>query len=427
VKRLRGALLDLLHGLWFVPACIVVLDGALAVALVEVDRRSGISGGPLFQGDASAARTLLSVISGSLITVAGLTLSLTMVVLQLTSSQFSPRILRNFFGDRMTQVTVGSYVGIFVYSVIVLRSVSNDFVPRLSVTVASLLAIAAVVLLIVFIHHVSQLIQVSHVTGEIGVETLARLDVLYPETGIGTEVADADALLEAWYGEQPGLVMPARPGYLRRVELDALAAALPDRVERAAVLVCPGDFVGIDQPLLAVWPAEQAGELVSAVRGVCRIEHERDVDQDLAFGLSQLTETAVKAMSPGINDPTTACTCVGYIRSILVRLAGREFPARVMDLPERPGTIVVRRRAFEEHLESLIEIGRYSSRDVRVTRALLEALRGVLAAARRAGFDARAAAVVTAAFALGSPAREAVPSGRDREAIDRLLEPFTAG
>lgn len=422
VRRLGGSLLELQKGLWFVPSLIVVLDGALSIALVVVDRHTRIAGGPLFQGDASAARTVLSVISGSLITVAGLTFSLTIVVLQLTSSQFSPRILRTFFGDRLTQVTVGSYVGIFVYSILVLRSVSGTFVPRLSVTVASALAIAAVVLLIVFIHHISQLIQVSYVTGDIAARTLARLEVLYPETHGDAEETDVDALLGEWHLERSGLVLPDRPGYLRRVDLDSLVGALAGTADRAVLLVCPGDFVSVEQPMVAVWPVSQARECGDAVRRTFQIERERDLDQDLDFGLRQLADTGVKAMSPGINDPTTACTCVGYLRSILARLAAREFPTPLRLYPEAGLTIVVRRREFEEYLESLVEIGRYSTEDARVTVALLDALRSVRAVARDAHFGARAAEIAEAALAIGLPASEAMRSRRDTEAIEHALD-----
>ncbi len=424
VRRLAGSLVELQRGLWFVPALIVVLDGALSVALVELDRHMRLAAGLLFQGDASAARTVLSVISGSLITVAGLTFSLTIVVLQLTSSQFSPRILRNFFGDRLTQITVGSYVGIFVYSILVLRSVSGTFVPRLSVTVASALAIAAVVLLVIFIHHISQLIQVSFVTGDIAAKTLARLDVLYPDGHGEAETTDVDALLEDWRLEPPGLVWPVLPGYLRRVDLDSLVEALAETVERAALLVRPGDFVSVEQPIVAVWPAAQARGCGDAVRGACQIERERDLDEDLDFGLRQLTDTAVKAMSPGINDPTTACTCVGYLRSILARLATREFPARLRRYPEVGLTIVVQRREFQDYLESLLEIGRYSTEDARVTVTLLVALRSIRAVARDASFEARAAEIAEAAFAIGTPAREAMRSRRDGEAIEAVLNAF---
>ena len=424
VRRLGGWLLELGQGLWFVPALIVVLDGALAIVLVEIDRRSQIGGGLLFQGDASAARTVLSVIAGSLITVAGLTFSLTMVVLQLTSSQFSPRILRTFFGDRLTQVTVGSFVGIFVYSILVLRSVSAAFVPRLAVTVASALAVAAVVLLIVFIHHISRMIQVSFVTGDIAEKTLARLEALYPSTHGEGEATGSEALLETWLLERPGLVLPDRPGYLRRVDLDSLAGMFSGQAERAAVLVRPGDFVSVEQPLVAVWPTAPKDDCVSAVRAAFQVERERDLDQDLAFGLRQLTDTAVKAMSPGINDPTTACTCVGYLRSILVRLAERGYPTRLRSYPDAGLTLLVLRREFGEYLDSLLEIGRYSSRDARVTVAIVDALRSVGAAARDAGFNERADAAVEMAVAIGVPARDAARNNLDRDSIDRQLATF---
>ncbi len=423
MRNLRGPLLNVLYGLWFVPGVIVLVYGGLAVVLVEIDRRTAVSGGPLFQGDAGAARTLLSVIAGSLITVAGLTFSITIVVLQLTSSQFSPRILGRFFADRLTQVTVGSFVGIFVYAIVVLRSVGGgDFVPRLSVTVASALAIAAVVLLIVFIHHVSQLIQVSYVTGDIARRTLARLDALYPSAQIDIDdVSDGDETLDGGSLEPPGLVQPELPGYVRRVDLDPLVEGLVEGIERVAVLVRPGDFVSVEQPLVALWPATLAADCTAAVRKACRVERERDLDQDVEFGVRQLVDTAVKAMSPGINDPTTACTCVGYVRSILVGLAARDFPSTVRHEPEHGITLVVCRREFDEYVESLGEIGRYSVHDPRVVAAVLDALRSICESADRAGFAPRAEVAAELANAVGLAARDAVSSERDRRHIESLL------
>ncbi|MEO6496870.1 MAG: DUF2254 family protein, partial [Solirubrobacteraceae bacterium] len=154
--RAKGLWLNLSHNLGVIPGVIVFAFAALGVTLVEVDRNLDLEQVRwVFNGNGSAARTVLSVIAGSLITVAGLTFSITMVVLQLASSQFSPRILRSFFGDRVTQITIGTFVGTFVYSILVLRAVGAvaeaGFVPRLSVTVASLLGMGAAVLLIVFL------------------------------------------------------------------------------------------------------------------------------------------------------------------------------------------------------------------------------------------------------------------------------------
>ncbi len=189
-----------------VPGVIVSLFAILGIVLVELDRTLELGGTRfVFQGDGSAARTVLSVIAGSLITVAGLVFSITMVALQLTSSQFSPRVLRTFFADRITQLTIGVYVGTFVYALFVLRSVGSfgdsGFVSRVSITLASVLGIAAVVLLIVFLQHVAKLIQVSHIMGSIAHETLRRLDAVYPERY--GEPADAD-VLDDWRAEPSG-------------------------------------------------------------------------------------------------------------------------------------------------------------------------------------------------------------------------------
>ncbi len=312
---------------------------AAGIALVEVDNHIDLAGVEyVFKGDASAARTVLSVIAGSLITVAGLTFSITMVVLQLASSQFSPRILRTFFGDRITQITIGFYVGTFVYALLVLREVGSfgdgSFVPRLSVTLASLLGMIAVGLLIVYLNHVAQMVQVSHVMADIAHKTLKQTDALFPEGFGAAETEDADALRARWRREPSGVVRPQRPGYVQRIALDELAKAIAGRVDHAIVRVCPGDFAAVDTALVEVWPADAAEPCRAAIAGAVFVDSERDIDQDVDFGLRQLADTALRAMSPGINDPATAVTCIGYLRSILTRLVAREQPPALRHFPD---------------------------------------------------------------------------------------------
>ncbi len=231
-----------------------------------------------------------------------------MVVLQLAASQFSPRILRTFSSDRLTQVTIGTYVGTFVYAILVLRAVGSfgdaGFVPRLSVTVASLLGIAAVILLVVFLNHVVQLIQVSHVTANITRETLARVEELYPEKfGAPAVDEDADELLASWRQEPSGHVMGVRPGYVQRVGLDDLVAGIAGQVDRVAVLVRPGDFVSVEMPVVEVWPPEAAEECGEALRGAIAIGSERDISQDVHFGLRQLDRHGAQGDVPGDQRP----------------------------------------------------------------------------------------------------------------------------
>ena len=385
LNRLRNRWLNLTQSLGFVPFLVAGLFTLLGLVLVEVDKHVDLSRVKwVFTGDGSAARTVLSVIAGSLITVAGLTFSITMVVLQLASSQFSPRILRTFFGDRLTQATIGTYVGIFIYSILVLRAVGSlqqpDAVPRLSVTIAALLSIGAVLLLVTFLHHVSKLVQVSEVTARIARAGLTKIDELYPEDRERENQAAArpsvPSVSAATPGDQgnAGFITPARPGFVQRVSLDDLLEELAGHATRAEVLICPGDFVSADEPIIALWPADVAHDHREAVLGTVTVSSERDLDQDVGFALRQLTDIALKAMSPGINDPMTAVTAIGYLRSLLARLSGRRNLSA--ELTGKHGlTVVVRRRSYLEYLESsLLQISRYAAADAWVTGEILTAL-----------------------------------------------------
>ncbi len=430
MRRAKSLWIRLTESLGFVPGLIVALFAVGGVALVEIDRHFRLGGvGQLFGGDGPAARTVLSVVAGSLITVAGLTFSITMVVLQLASSQFSPRVLRTFFADRITQVTIGFYVGTFAYSMIVLRAIGAGFVPRLSVTVASVLGIAAVVLLIVFLHHVSQMIQVSHVSAAIARATLARVDDLYPasESRRATFESELGDVLDSWRTVPPGVVRAARPGYVRRVELTDLAGQLHGRAERAVITVCGGDFVGAETSKIAeVWPAGAAGACREPLRNAIAIDDERDLDQDVDFGLRQLADTAMRAMSPGTADPMTAVTGVRYLSSILRSLAARPEPVSVHTYAEHGVTIAVRRRAFTEHLEVMAQLGRFAAADAWVTAEMLMGLAACSRVAHECGAHGRVDAIVDVASALVEAALDQVRSERDRTWIrqSRMLLPL---
>jgi uncharacterized membrane protein len=425
--RVRTLWLNLSQSLGFIPGAITAAFALLGIALVELDRSVDIGASAwVFQGDGSAARTLLSVIAGSLITVAGLTFSMTMVVLQLASSQFSPRVLRTFFGDRVTQITVGTYVGTFVYAILVLRAVGaygdSGFVPRLSVTLASLLGIGAVVLLIVFLHHVSQLIQVSHVTASIARSTLERTDALFPEPFADLGEDDVEGLAERWHADSPGrLVRAARAGFVQRVTVDEIAGGLAGAAERVAVLVCPGDFAGPSRPIAELWPASVPSGCADRVRSAIAIADERDLDQDVGFGLRQLADIALRAVSPGVNDPTTAVTAIGYLREVLVRLAERADPPGAQRLGERDLTVALRHQRFADHLDVLVQIGRYSADDAWVTGALLETLADCGCAAARRDAHARVAAVRAVAETIAGQAASRAVSEHDRRHVAERL------
>lgn len=426
VSRLKSLWPNLSQSLGFIPGFIVLIFAILGVALVEIDAHVDLEGTRyVFNGDGPAARTVLSVIAGSLITVAGLTFSITMVVLQLASSQFSPRILRTFFGDRVVQLTIGTYVGTFVYAMLVLRGVGSygaaDFVPRLSVTVATLLGIAAVVLLIVFLHHVSQMVQVSHVVSNIANLTLARADVMYPDPyGDSAASADEPEPGASWRSEKPGVVVAPNSGYVQRIGLDDLAKSVGQRASRLSILTCPGDFVRAGAPVAEVWPADAAEECRTDLLQCIAIDSERDLQQDVDFGVRQLADIAIKALSPGINDPATAVTCIGHLSAILVRLTEHATPDAERKYPDHDLTIVARQRQFDEYVEEILQINRYVAGDAWVIGELLALLQACGEAAERCGADERRATIRAAVEAIAEQAASEVKNERDRGVVSRL-------
>jgi uncharacterized membrane protein len=415
---------SLLEGLWFVPVAVAAGFAALALLLVYGGPHLGLADARwTFDGDAPAARSLLSTIAGSLITVAGLTFSITILVLQLTASQLTPRALRNVFADRLTQVTIGTFVGTFVYCLLVLQAVRDEgpdgagVVPAIGVTVSIVLAVLAVTLLIVFIHHVSQLVQVSHVASRIARQTLDAIERLYPE-GFG----GVDAALPAVAADPPepaGIVHTSTPGFLSAVELERLAARLDGSATQVLICVCPGDFVGVDTPLALVWPAACADDDTARIRDAFTVTNERTLLDDAMFGVRQLADIAIRALSPSLNDPTTAVTCVSYLQSILVRLVARDFPSPVRRLD---GIVVVTRvRDFDEYVAALAEVGRHALGDPRVTERVRESLVAIARAAAAAGAHGRGLeAFAVARMFAGPAAREA--SAGDLEPVLREAE-----
>lgn len=311
-----------------------------------------------------------------------------------------------------------------VYAILILRTVGSygpGFVPRLSVTVASLLGIAAAALLVVFLHHVSLMIQVSHVTAGVARETLSRTDLLYSEGYRDSAQPAANGeLLASWRSDPPGQVRPGRPGYVQRVNLTELADGLEGRAARIAVLVCPGDFVSAESPIAEIWPAGAAEDCPGALHEAVHISSERDLQQDIDFGIRQLTDIALKALSPGINDPMTAITCVGYLRSILVRLTERAEPPGVHRFAERELTVITRTRRYDEYLESLLQINRYVRGDAWVAGEMLEALHACATAARRTGADRRLRSIRDVAETIAGQAARQVGNERDARRIEAL-------
>ncbi|MFC9789501.1 DUF2254 domain-containing protein [Rhodococcus sp. NPDC127528] len=380
-ENMRGAL-------WVLPTIAVVVALVLGSALSTVNPRPGSWLNRLaFQGTPDDARTLLIGISATMITVVALILGLTVVALQLSSTQFSPRILRNFLRDRSNQLVLSVFVATFAYSIAGLYTVgvsagnrTGDY-PRLAVSWALVLLFLSLAALVYEIHHLTHSLQIDEImrTVERGTREVVRRGL--PEVS------------HAALPEVPGsatAVVSAHTGYVQTMHPDAVVSVAARRAVTVRMAARVGDHVTAGAtPLAWVWsrsgpaavtspgvPLAAREELGRAVDQAVRIGFERTLEQDAAFGLRQLVDVASKALSPAVNDPYTAVQAVDHLSAIMVSLARRELGPLVLSAGPGGDTVGVPAYTFAEYLDlSCAQIRRYGAREPTVLLALVRLLR----------------------------------------------------
>ncbi len=369
---------DLVNGLLFRPILITVLHAALAVLVVVISRHLEE---PLFSRSADTTRAILTTIAGSSFTAVSIAFTVTIVTLQLVSDQFTPRALRGFLGRPWVQLVAGCFVGLVLYCLVALgmmRDGSEGGDHGLLAMVAVVLAIVALFVLLVFIHRISQSIQVSNIIADLVAETRTALDRHYaaddraadgprPEDDDGWPRVDAE-----------------EAGVVQSIDLDALLDLAADADVALRLAVQPGDFVLAGQALARFERGAPAGLEphggVAALRRAIVRQSQRDLSMDPAFGVRQLADIAARALSPGVNDPSTADHCLHWMTAIFAEVMARPRPTHrrlaaesgVVEVPLRPVARLLR-TAFEE-------VAVYSADNPRMRRAVrrtLERLDGV--------------------------------------------------
>jgi uncharacterized membrane protein len=379
---------------WFLPSLMTALAAALALGIVRVDERiqeQRLELDSFYTGSAEGARQLLATVAGSMITVTGVVFSVTVVALSLASSQFGPRLLRNFMRDRGNQLVLGTFIATFVYCLLVLRTVRGqdgaEFVPHIAVSGAVILALASVGVLIYFIHHTAASVQAPVIIANVSCELQASIDDLFPE-----ELGEALEVDDPWRGEAQfpvdfdaaaHPVAATRDGYIQLINSERLMEVAVDNDLVLRVEHRPGHFVVRGETLAAVWPAA-ANDVGKAIRECFVIGPQQTQLQDVEFAVNQLVEVAVRALSPGVNDPFTAVNCVDFLAAALCRLSGRRIPSphradaggrlRIIAYPMT--FVAVANTAFRQ-------IRQHGRSSVSVTTRMLDAIATVLKHARR--------------------------------------------
>lgn len=333
MSRIRQLWLQIRASLWFVPSLIVI--GSMAAALLLVGRTGDVGDElvrrwpRIFGAGADGSREMLAAIATSMITVAGVVFSITIVALSLASTQYSPRLLRNFMRDTPTQLVLGTFVGNFAYCLLVLRTVrggDESFIPSLAVLAGMAYAFVAISLLIYFIHHVAQSIQASSILSRIFDDAAASIDEMFPET-MGSDAPEVP-LESIQLPAQWTPVYADRKGYVTNIAAEPLMQFAVESGRLVRVKAGVGDFV-VHGAVLAELsgPGALDDDRTEQLRGMVSLHAQRTPEQDPAFGIQQLVDVAVKALSPGINDPTTACMCADQLGALLLRLSERCFPS----------------------------------------------------------------------------------------------------
>lgn len=421
-KPLAAALERLRQSLWAIPLLAVVIALVAAEAAVWISSQASPGWVPfVFSGGPDAAQALLQAIAGSVITVAGVTFSVTIIALQLTSTQFSPRVLRNFIRDRASQTVFATFLATFVYTLVVLGSVrtgsdgQDPSVPLLAIAGAFFLTLVSIGMLAYFIHHVAHTIQVSEITRSVGVETLETLRREWSDDGPGREPMPSRDAEEATIRSREG-------GYLTYAAHERLVRLALEADAVIRLHLAPGQWISVGRPLLSVSPPDACDRFTKDPRDEVKLGPQPTLQQDVSFGVRQLVDVALKALSPSLNDPSTAVNCIHRLTEVLLEAGRRLDPPTV----HRDVQGTVRLLAPQHDFAALVglafdQIRSFGGERLYVALALVESLRELqddLPAARQGPLRRQAERVAEAA--------RAIEVEEDRLAVARAIDDLKA-
>ena len=379
---------SLTSSFWFVPSLMVGLAIGLSFFTIGIDHRieSDIISdmGWVYSLGASGSRAVLSAIAGSMMSVATTAFSITIVALQLASSQYGPRLLRNFMQDTGNQVVLGTFISTFVYSLMVLRTVNesegHEFVPHVAVTCAIGLAIISIGVLIYFLHHAASSIQVDNVIKAVGEDLDHAIQRLFPETTehsfLGQTESATIVNIPTDFNRHSYPINAKSDGYLQAFDDSQLMQIATKNDLIIQLQLRAGRFVVQGSELARIFPKGKVKKsLTSQIDGAFVLGSKRTKQQDLEFSVNQLVEIAVRALSPGINDPFTAVRCIDQISANLCRLARRDIPSPYRHDDQNQLRLLVTSLTFDDVTDAAFNQIRQNGRSsVAVTIRLLEAI-----------------------------------------------------
>jgi uncharacterized membrane protein len=430
MKAKMQSLWESIHtSFWFLPALLTAVAIALAIGIVQLDRSISWNvrtvGEFLYPGGGQGARLVLSTIAGSTITVAGVTFSITIAALTMAGAQFGPRLLRNFLADKGNQMVLGTFVGTFIYCLLVMRTVrsedSGEFVPRIAVTVGTALALASFIVLIYFFHHASSSIQAEQVVDTIFRELMEEIDSAFPLERSAQEEPPTPEPPRVDSDEHTVVVTANASGYVRAVDVDGLLSLATDRDLRIQLKHRAGDFVFEGTPLAAVEGAGRAEESVhERVREAFLLGKYRSLKQDVEFAIQQLVDMALRALSPSLNDPYTAVNCIDRLGGAICHLNARPGASPYRYDEGQTLRLILAVPTYEGILDAAFtQIRQNLQRSLGASIRLLEALQAIAVTTTR---DSQRQAVRLHAEMVYRAGLEAVREEKDRADLEERFQ-----
>jgi uncharacterized membrane protein len=420
--------------LWVVPLLETVVVVVLFVVSYTVDRVAydGLIRLPswVLSGTADVARVLLATVAASIITVVGIVFSITIVALTLASTQFGPRMLRNFVRDPGTQLSLGTFVASFCYAMVTLVSVGGgphgDFVPHLSITVTLILTLFDVAVLIYFLNHISTMIQLPVVIANIATSLDDEIDAL--ERGgtysFGAARGPSHDELLAHLTESGAPIRAPRSGYLQVIRHDIL---LEIATKADAVVQLPyraGHFVVAGGLIARVWPPEAAESVAERLALGHVTGAYRTLPQDISFGFDQLVEIALRALSPAVNDTFTGMTCVDWIADCLCRISTSWHPQRIRRDEEGHIRVIAYQPDFDRLVERTFDTIRQAA--VGMPAIMIRQLEALAKVIEQTPDRKRQTALIRQAEAIQRSSLATVPDPSDRDDVTQRYEAVMA-
>ena len=413
---------------WFVPVLIILITILFAIGLVSLDEVKEMSqdglGRFFFVNSADSARSILSTISGAMIGVAGTVFSVTLVALTLASSQFGPRLIKNFMYVRLNQVVLGSYISTYLYCLFVLSAIKeNDgyiFIPALSILIAILAAFVNIILLIVFIHQIAVSIQAGKVISDISEVISKQAKTLFPRK-MGDELDGESAFsvdtIKSKYAITNVLKSP-KSGYLQYIDSESLFEIVCSYDGLIELHFNPGDHLVEDIEIGKIYANNklEKEQLKSILRQFV-IGKTKNAQQDLEFSIHQMVEIAARALSPGVNDPYTAIACIDNLTATICRLSQISFPSKYRIDDKKNLRVIAKTLVFEGVLDaSFNQIRQFSAGSTAVIIRLMEAMITINGFAQKESYKR---AIIKHAKMIINVGKESIKEERD---LKDLLE-----